>query len=126
MDSNVKLCPVQTLELYLKATEDKRSPDETRLFSSYRKPYSAVTTTSIGRWLKETLPMAGIGGFTAHSTRAASASAAKGKGVSVTEILKAGSWSRKSTFHCFYDKLVDTPDDSMTRLCLTSAPLMKD
>ena len=89
-NTNVKLCQVWILELYLKATEDKHGPNETRLFISYRKPYLAVTTTS-GRWLKETPLFAGIEGFTVHSTLDASALAAKGKGVSVTEVLKAGS-----------------------------------
>ena len=46
--------------------------------------------------------MAGINNFTAYSTRAASTSAAKSKKISVRDILKAGNWSRESTFNRFY------------------------
>ena len=61
----------------------------------------SVSTSTISRWLKEMLRMAGINNFTAHSTRAASTSAAKSK-----DILKAGNWSRESTFNRFYNKTI--------------------
>ena len=51
------------------------------------------------------LHMAGVDSkVTAHSTRAASASAAKTTGASVADILKAGNWCRESTFNRFYNK----------------------
>ena len=102
-----KICPVASLHAYLEATETKRSKKENRLFISFRKPHLPVTTTSISRWLKEAISMAGIKGFTGHSTRAASTSAAKGKGVSTADILKAGNWSRESTFQRFYNKTIE-------------------
>ena len=51
--------------------------------------------------------MAGIkNSFKSHSTRAASALAAKDRGATVTDILKAGDWSRETTFNRFYNKTI--------------------
>ena len=66
----------QTLEFYLKATENLRST--TRLLVSSVKPYKAVISSMIGRWTKTVLASADIdiSVFSAHSTRCASASKA--------------------------------------------------
>ena len=102
---NPKLCPVKLLYAYIDKSKDKRSDKENRLFLALKKPHLSVSTSTISRWLKEMLAMAGVDSkFTAHSTRAASVSAAKTKGASVADILKAGNWSRESTFNRFYNK----------------------
>ena len=44
--------------------------------------------------------------FKAHSTRAAATSKAKATGLNMADILKAGVWSRESTFEQFYHKLI--------------------
>ena len=44
--------------------------------------------------------------FKPHSTRAAALSAAKLKGVSLQNIMKAAGWTQKSTFRRFYNKPV--------------------
>ena len=100
-----KLCPVKALHAYIDQTKDKRAEKEYKLFLALKKPHLSVSTGTISRWLKEMLRMAGINNkFTAHSTRAASVSAAKAKGLTVREILNAGNWSRESTFNKFYNK----------------------
>ena len=65
----------------LKAYEDKTKPirgDETRLLISFIKPYKAVISSSVVRWLKSVLHAAVINTviFSAHSTRETSSSAA--------------------------------------------------
>ena len=44
--------------------------------------------------------------FMSHSTRAASASAAKRDYVPIDHILKLAGWSNVKTFHKYYDKVV--------------------
>ena len=45
--------------------------------------------------------------FKAHSTQAASTSAAKNRGVTTKDIMCAADWSRESTFQRFYYKPID-------------------
>ena len=82
----------ETLNYYLKATENLRN--STRLLVSYIKPYGAVASSTIGRWIKTMLGQAGIDAelFSAHSTRCASPS--KGiTSVSTDVILATAGWT---------------------------------
>ena len=74
-----------------------------------KRPHKAVTAATISRWLKEILCRAGVDTniFKAHSTRTASTSAAKARGVSTVDIMKAANWTRESTFTRFYYKPVN-------------------
>ena len=60
----------------------------------------------ISRWCKAILGKAGIDieNYSSHSTRSASTSKAKIKGLSLSEINKAEGWKETSTFRRFYDK----------------------
>ena len=49
--------------------------------------------------------------FGAHSTRAASTSAAVERGVSIATILKTAGWSNESTFAKFYHKSIDSEEN---------------
>lgn len=101
-----RLCPINSLEKYLAVTETLRKHNE--IFISYVKPYKPVTSATIARWLKMALAEAGIEGFSAHSTRAASTSKAATKGLSANVILAAANWSTKSsTFQRFYNKDIE-------------------
>ena len=106
LKGNVQLGPVACLREYIKKTENhrSRSGDSQPLFLATQRPYSPVSSTSIGRWLKLTLQDAGIDirVFKAHSTRGASSSAARQSGVSVKDILTEADWSRETTFNRFY------------------------
>ena len=57
---NKKICPVTTLNAYLRRTKDLRDPGVTILFISVRKPHHAVKPATIGHWLKKTMERAGI------------------------------------------------------------------
>ena len=106
LKDNVQFCPVACLREYIKKTEKLRNHSGVSkpLFLAIQKPYSPVSSTSIGRWVKLTLQDAGMDTsvFKAHSTRGASSSAGRLSVVSVKDILAAANWSRETTFNHFY------------------------
>jgi hypothetical protein len=99
-----KLCIFKCLSEYLKRTEDIRNGCD-KVFISYLKPHKHVTKSTIARWIKTFLGLAGVDikKFSAHSTRAASSSAAKQNGVPIREILNKAGWSSEKTFLKFYN-----------------------
>lgn len=102
------VCPVTALKCYLERTKDLRG-DMKDLFISFKKPFKEVSIQTLGRWIKYVLHESGLDTnvFSAHSTRHASTSAAKRKGVSYDVIRKLAGWSDKSTtFTKFYDRPV--------------------
>ena len=100
-----KICVYSVLEEYIKRTDSLRGT-ERRLFISYIKPYKAVTSSTISRWLKCSMFNAGIDTekFKSHSVRSASVSKAKTCDVPISEILKVAGWASDRTFAEFYDK----------------------
>ena len=104
-----RLCVVVTfLEEYVRCT--KPLPGSSRLFISYQKPHDSVTTFTVGRRLRKVLKNSGLDvlKYGAHSTRAASTSAAKTVNISIQNIMDAAGWSNTGTFRKFYDKPMDT------------------
>ena len=81
------------------------------LFLSVNRPHKPVASSTIGRWIKSIMKEAGVDTekLQAHSTRAASTSAARYGGVPVDDILKCAGWSRCSTFEKFYYKPINPP-----------------
>jgi hypothetical protein len=106
-----ELCVYETLDYYLTFTAPLRT--STRLFVSYIKPYGAVTSSTIGRWLKGVLQRAGIDTqlFSAHSTRCAATSKAA-TSVAADVILKTAGWAEECTFRRFYKKPVAITDQT--------------
>ena len=102
-----QLCIFKTIHGYLGKTKPLRGK-HTQLLISYQKPHKPVSTNTIARWLKTVLEKAGIDSniFHAHSTRAASTSAAKTAKLSVSTIMDAAGWTNALTFSKFYDKPV--------------------
>ena len=100
-----ELCVYETLNYYLKATENLRN--SITLLVSYIKPYRAVISSTIGRWIKTMLGQAGIDTelFSAHSTRCASMSKAIASD-STDVILATAGWTEESTFRKFFNKPV--------------------
>ena len=101
--------------LYLFAIYRSPKPYESR-HSSYLlpiscKPHNKVSSSTIGRWLKEVLCRAGIDTsvYQAHSTRSASTSKASAV-VPVDVIMTLAGWSQESTFRKHYDKSVAVTD----------------
>ena len=101
---DIRLCIVHTLSVYLNRTKDLRGTS--KLLISTVRPHKQVSKATIGRWIKQSLKMAGIDTNTlkSHSTRAAATSAAQRKGVKIAEILKVAGWSNETTFAKFYNK----------------------
>ena len=103
---NPNICPAKTLQCYLKRTENLRK-NITVLFISFKKPFKKASTQTLSRWVKDVLRESGIDTdiFSAHSTRHASTSAAKRKGINIDVIRKSAGWTENSsTFTKFYDR----------------------
>ena len=99
---NTKLCIVCHLKEYITRTEPLRK--DRKLFISYVKPHHAIARDTLSRWIKTVLEAAGIDSsiFAAHSTRAASTSAALNRDASLKSILDAAGWSSSCVFKKFY------------------------
>ena len=80
-----------------------------QLFLSH-KTGLPVSKATISRWIKQVMALAGIdvNHYKAHSTRGASASAARRKGASISQILETGDWSNLGTYQRFYERPVDS------------------
>ena len=100
------LCPVTCLDSYVERTSAWRvfGDGPQPLFLAIQAPQKAVSSATIGRWLKDIMKEAGIDvdTFKAHSTRGAASSAARDRGVSVQDILQTADWTRETTFNRFY------------------------
>ena len=121
-----RLCVVHCLHKYEEATQNYRNIQANKpapLFLSYVEPHKPVTSQRIAHWIKDTLKKAGVdtNKFTAHSVRGASASAAVGKGLHVSDVLKMADWSRESTFRHFYYRLSTTTETEYAQRVLSSS-----
>ena len=105
----------------LKAYEERTASHRVaaKMFLSIIKPYKAISSSTVARWLKCLLESAGIDTsvFNAHPVRGASSTAAN-LGITTNDILKAADWSFESVFQRFYYK--PTEDPSFGRAVLSS------
>ena len=118
---NNLICPVTTLRAYIARTLPLRA-DETKLFvATIKHTRQWVASSTIARWLKKLLEVAGIdvSTFKAHSVRGASASTASNMGITTSEIIEAADWSSESVFQQFYYK--STQNSSHGKAVLQSA-----
>lgn len=100
------ICPATLIKYYLEKTKEIRKL-ENKLIISFRKPYGAVSTQTLSRWIKQVIGDSGVDvdHFSAYSTRHASTSAASRAGVTIDCILKTAGWTTKSkTFATFYKR----------------------
>lgn len=86
---NEKICAAPTLKSYTKRTQSRREGIKF-LFLTNKKPFKAATAATLGHWIKHVSAKSGLNTdiFTAHSTRHASTSAAKRKGVNIDLLRK--------------------------------------
>ena len=114
-----------TLSQYLTVTSPLRPEGAVKLFVAVVKSHNPVSSSSIARWLRDTLQQAGIdvGIFGAHSVRGASSSAAAAAGVTINDILKAADWSSESIFRNFYYR--PTGDVTYGMRCSPSAQAVR-
>ena len=94
------ICPVACLRAYEKRTSAFRQSD--KLFLAMVSPHNPVSSSSIARWLKDTLKGAGFDDYGAHSARGAAATKAAMAGISTQEIMNRAGWSKEDTFCRFY------------------------
>ena len=122
--SDKKLCVVEHLKEYLQRTKQLRE-EHSQLLISYVKPFKPVSKDTISRWVKQVLESAGIdiNKYSAHSSRAASTSSCKAKGLSLAVIMNSAGWSNSSTFAKFYDKPIDTASANFGSVLLNSNTL---
>ena len=103
---NPNICVIQCVKLYLTQTANlRRVSNSGRLFLTTQKAFAEATKSTIARWIKLALKLAGVdkNSFAPHSTRAAATSAASVK-VSIDTITRTVGWTRDSTFRKFYKK----------------------
>ena len=106
LSEDPEVCPATTLKIYLSKTSDRvaevNSPKP--VFLTSKKPFRRARPGTLGHWIKDCLGKAGVDTerFTAHSTRSASSSRARARGVPIAEILKMANWTSDSTFERFY------------------------
>ena len=115
-----KLCVVHTLTEYINRTKTLRG-NNNALFISYLKPHCAVTTSTISRWIRSVMFLAGIDirKFKSHSVRSASTSKAKLCNIPVPEIMKVAGWSSQETFAMYYNKPIEQSSSSFADAVLS-------
>ena len=120
------LCVLRCLQCYILRTSSTFRPlpdpeTPSQLLISYHRPHGPVKSCSIARWIKSVLDSAGIdkGIFKAHSTRSASTTKARSKGVPLDKVVKMADWSGTSTFKRFYYR--PTFNDAYARAVLSSS-----
>ncbi|XP_053993928.1 uncharacterized protein LOC128884526 [Hylaeus volcanicus] len=117
--ANVIVCVASAMECYTRTVSIRGLVSS--LFVSFKKPFGAVGAQSLSRWIKEVLGKSGLDTdiFTAYSTRHASTSAAKRKGLDLDTLRRTGDWTVNSqTFAKFYDLPLLNPTDSFANTIL--------
>jgi hypothetical protein len=114
-----RLCICRVLKHYLFCTKNLRKNSK-QLFISYRKPHEPVGKETISRWIRVVLHKAGIDTsvYKAHSTRAASSSAARDRNVPISDILATAGWACEKTFTIYYSKPIHHPASKFSNVIL--------
>lgn len=115
------ICVVDYLKEYLTRTKPLRK-EVTQLLISYAKPFKPVAMDTIARWVRNVLEQSGIDveKYSLHSSRAASTSHCKAKGLTLPEIMKSAGWSNARAFARYYDMPLDTDDLNFGTVLLNS------
>ena len=116
-----RLCVVHTLKCYLARTQFHRS--YSKLLLSYVRPFAPISRDTLARWTLLIMQLAGldISKYKSHSTRGASASAARRLGVPLNLIMKRASWKSVQSFAKFYDKQIEQDENEVTNALLHNA-----
>lgn len=112
------ICPMLCLQFYINRTKVLRDATCKSVFCSFVKPYKAVSSQSISRWICEVLREAKVPNcFTAHSTRSASTSKAA-KHLDINCILQTVGWRSEVTFGKFYHKIITEEEGCFSKVVL--------
>ena len=120
-DKCKRLCVVRALKMYLHRTECFRS--YSLLLLSFVKPHKPISRDTLSRWVLFIMSTAGLDvtKYKSHSTRGASASAAKRLGVPLNLIMKRASWKCADSFAQFYDKQLESDECQVGDVLLNDA-----
>ena len=120
-DQCKRLCVVRALKMYLQKTKCFRT--YSNLLLSFIRPHKPISRDTLSRWVLITLKDAGLdtSKYKSHSTRGASASAAKRLGVPLNLIMKRASWRCVTSFAQFYDKELEQDECQVGEALLTNA-----
>ena len=117
-----ELCVASTLLKYIEVSSSLRG-NISKLFISIKKPYKAVTSQTISRWIKQVLTKSGIDTsvFSGHSTRHAATSAAHKKGINLDVIRKTAGWTQGSKmFAKVYNRPIRSNNQSFAQAIFDS------
>ena len=111
-DQEPNLCVIRHLKAYVdKASVHRGDTNRNQLLLSFQKPFKTVSKNTISHWIKNVLKDAGIDTtkFGAHSTRAASTTAAAKAGMLLEVILESAGLFNCRTLSKFYQKPINAP-----------------
>ena len=119
------LCPVRTLEAYLSRSDQYRSPEQKRLFISYRRgTVKDISRQTISVYIKEAVVLAYSDPsqkdtkspvhVKPHSVRHVATSLSALRNFSLDDVLKAGAWSSPNVFLKHYVQNFST--DALSKL----------
>ena len=121
-DSCLRLCVVRAIKAYIKRTEQVRKGKQ-QLLISFVAPYKAISRDTLARWTLKVLAEAGVNvqKYGSHSTRGASASAAKRLGASLNLIMRQAGWRNAESFGRFYNKELEQEPNIVGQMLLNNA-----
>ena len=113
---DIRLCPVATLGEYLSRT-DYSNRDES-LFLTSTTPHHRAAKATVKRWILSILQGAGVQA-SPGSTRAAAASFALARNISLQSIMESADWSRSKTVFRHYVRLL--PAEVLSHIARTTS-----
>ena len=119
------LCPVCTLDFYMKRSAKYRSPEQKRLIISYRRGFTRdISRQTISAYIKEAVVLAYLDASVQdvsspvhvkpHSLRHVATSLSALQNFSLEDVLKAGAWASPNVFMKHYAQSFST--DTMSKL----------
>ena len=102
---NRNICPMYTLQMYLKRTSVLRMPSTKKLFITTQHPFRPVARMTLRCWILTCLSDAGINihKYAAKTTRHAASLKAFFAGVSIDTVMLRAGWKNPSSFVIHYN-----------------------
>ena len=120
-DGDELLDVVQCVRIYLERTRNWRTTisRQEQLLLAIVRPHNPVAVSTVSRWLKELMGLAGIDTdkYKGHSVRSAATSKNMTLGLNISQILERANWSKANTFYRFYYRdIVNTENSFQIRV----------
>ena len=103
---NKELCVVYTMNKYIEKTQPMRGNIKS-LWLTTTSPTKEAKKDTVSNWIRSILQRAGLSQYGPHSLRSSGTSKAATM-LPIDSILKAGGWTKESTFARFYQKPIHT------------------